>query len=719
MTLLTGPVTTAAAPPVRQRPPHRRAATVCALAQVRWAALAVVLFLLGGSAHLAGAPWPVWWGLYLACCAAGGWEPARAGLSALRGRVLDVDLLMVVAALGAASIGQVFDGALLIVIFASSGALEAVATARTADSVHALLDLAPERATRVRPDGTEDVVDAADLNVGDMMRVRPGERIGADAVLVAGASEVDQATITGEPLAVPRLPGDEVFAGTLNRTGSFTARVHRRPDESMIARIVAMVEEASATRARTQLFIEKVERHYSVGVVVATVALFVVPLLFGGVPEPALLRAMTFMIVASPCAVVLATMPPLLSAIANAGRHGVLVRSAVVMEQLADTTAVAFDKTGTLTEGTPRLAGIHAAPAAGLADDDLLRLAAGAERHSEHPVAAAVLDAARGRGLMIPAAEDFASVPGRGVSATVDGHRVHVGSPGLLDGAPLPPSGAVAARAQVRAAVEAAQAAGHTTVVLTVDGVPAGVLTVADRVRPHAADTVRALAALTGSTPLLLTGDNAGAAGRLAAEVGIRDPHAGLLPTDKVALVRALQRDGRRVLLVGDGVNDAPALAAADVGVAMGRHGSDLALQAADIVLVHDDLTALTNMIALARRARRLVSVNLAMAAAFIATLVAWDLFGHLSLPLGVAGHEGSTILVGLNGLRLLHPRAWHHRRQRNSRRVASKAKPARDPARPRYELRIRTAPTQGGSQTWTEEYPDTGGTSPSPGEHR
>ncbi|HEV7965904.1 MAG TPA: heavy metal translocating P-type ATPase, partial [Actinoplanes sp.] len=541
-------------------------ARLWALTEVRWAAAATVLFAGGGLMQLAGAPASAWWALYLACYLAGGWEPAMAGLRALRNRVLDVDLLMIVAAIGAAGIGQVFDGALLIVIFATSGALEAVATARTADSVRALLDLAPEQAVRVGADGSQTVVDTAQLRVGDVVRIRPGERIGADAIVVEGASDVDQASITGEPLPIAKTPGDEVFAGTLNGTGTMLTRVHHPAGESVVARIVALVEEASATKAKTQLFIEKVEQRYSAGVVVGTLALFTVPLLAGADLQATLLRAMTFMIVASPCAVVLATMPPLLSAIALAGRNGVLVKSAVVMEQLAGTTLVAFDKTGTLTEGAPRVAEIYASP--GVADSGVLRLAAGAEQPSEHPLAAAVLTAARDRHLTVPDATDFSSTPGRGVRALVDGHRVEVGSPVLLDGRPAD---------AVRTAVELAQSGGRTAVVVLVDGVAVGMLALADRIRPSAADCVAALTETTGARPVLLTGDNRGAADRLAAEAGIGDVHAGLLPADKVHRVRALQVQGHRVLLVGDGVNDAPALAAADLGVAMGGHGSDLA----------------------------------------------------------------------------------------------------------------------------------------------
>jgi cation transport ATPase len=361
-----------------------------AVPEVRWACAATGLFLAGLTAQLAGASEWLWWALYLGCYVTGGWEPALAGLQALRRRTLDVDLLMVLAAVGAASIGQVFDGALLIVIFATSGALEAVATRRTKDSVRGLLDLAPDQATILTPQGDERRVNAADLAVGDEILVRPGERIGADGEIVHGTSDVDQATITGEPLPLAKLLGDDVYAGTLNGTGALHVRVTREPSQTLIARIVAMVAEATATKATTQLLIEKIEQRYSVGVVVATLALFVGPLVFGATLEATLLRAMTFMIVASPCAVVLATMPPLLSAISNAGRHGVLIKSAVVMERLGDTTVVAFDKTGTLTEGRPVLTQVRAWPAAGIDDDTVLQLAASAERLSEHPLARAM-----------------------------------------------------------------------------------------------------------------------------------------------------------------------------------------------------------------------------------------------------------------------------------------------------------------------------------------
>ncbi|MFI0927185.1 heavy metal translocating P-type ATPase [Streptomyces sp. NPDC021012] len=623
-----GTARTPAPTPVRTPVPPPHPTRAAALPEVRWAALSALAFLLALPLDLAGAPAWLWGPLYAVCYAAGGWEPGWAGLQALRERSLDVDLLMVVAAIGAAAIGQYLDGGLLIVIFAVSGALEALATRRTADSVRGLLDLAP--ATAVRLTGAaldhEETVEAAALAVGDTVLVRPGERLPADGTVLRGTSDVDQASITGEPLPAPKTAGDPVFAGTLNGSGALRVRVDKDAADSVIARIVALVEEASATKAPTQLFVEKIEQRYSVGVVVATLALFGLPVALGADVTGALLRAMTFMIVASPCAVVLATMPPLLSAIATAGRHGVLVKSAVVMERLGEVDRVALDKTGTLTEGTPQVTAVHG-------DDSVLALAAAAELPSEHPLARAVVAEARARGLEIPEASEFTAEPGRGVRAVVDGREVRVR--------------------------RAAGAHADTAVEVLVDGTPAAVLDLSDRLREGAPEAVAALARLTGTAPALLTGDNAGAAARIAAEAGLADVRAGLLPHEKAEAVREWERAGAKVLLVGDGVNDAPALAAAHTGIAMGRAGSDLALETADAVVVRDELRAIPAVVSLSRRARRLVLQNLVIAGAFITALVTWDLAGHLPLPLGVAGHEGSTVLVGLNGLRLLGESAW------------------------------------------------------------
>jgi cation-transporting P-type ATPase D len=365
--------------------------------------------------------------------------------------------------------------------------------------------------------------------------------------------------------------------------------------------------------------------------------------------QSTLLRAMTFMIVASPCALVLATMPPLLSAIANAGRHGVLVKSAVAMEHLADADVVVLDKTGTLTRGTPEVSSVVSLdePRDG---SDVLELAAGAELYSEHPIGRAIVAAARARGAEVPPARQFTALPGRGVRAEVRGRTVAVLAP---DGQRRLPQ------------VLDMQATGATVVVVSVDGRAVGLLGLNDLIRTDAVESVERLTRMTETAPVLLTGDNASTAAHVAQRVGIREVRADLLPDEKRTHVAGFEQAGRRTLVVGDGVNDAPAMAAAHASIAMGRTGADLSIDTADAVTVRDELTVIPTVLALARRARRIVIANLVIAGSAIVALVTWDLVGELPLPLGVAGHEGSTILVALNGLRLLTDRAWRRAARR------------------------------------------------------
>ncbi|TFC00979.1 cadmium-translocating P-type ATPase [Cryobacterium adonitolivorans] len=604
------------------------------LPEVRWAGLALLLFLVAWPLQLASAPAPVWWTIFLGCYLTGGWEPAWAGITALRNKVLDVDLLMIVAAIAAASIGQVFDGALLIVIFATSGAIEALVTQRTADSVTSLLSLAPEQATRLTRTATGDaldIVDTAALRAGDLILVRPGERIGGDGVVVDGISEVDQAAMTGESVPVRRGPGQDVLSGTVNGTGAMTVRITSPASESVVARMVSLVAEASETKSTRALFVEKVEQRYSLGVVIATVIVFALPLVLGENFRDSLLRAITFMIVASPCAVVLSTMPPLLAAIANAARHGILIKSATVMEAMGRTQLVAFDKTGTLTEGAPVVTGVTPAP--GMESTAVLDLAAAVEQHSEHSLGRAIVRAA---GTDVTPAENFRALPGHGVEGIIAGQLVRV----------------------VQAGDEHADVIG-TVVEVFVDGHLLGTITLEDALRPDAAAAVAHTASITARPVHLLTGDNRRTAADIAQRTGITEVHSRLLPEDKAATVRRLESDGIPVLLVGDGVNDAPALASATIGVAMGRHGSDLALETADAVVIRDDLSTIPGAIELSRKAHRFIVANLVIAGTFIAVLVTWDLISTLPLPLAVAGHEGSTVIVGLNGLRLLRSKAW------------------------------------------------------------
>ncbi|MBP2365292.1 heavy metal translocating P-type ATPase [Pseudonocardia parietis] len=614
-----------------------RAALV--LPEVRWAGASLLAFLAAAGLDLVGAPAPVVVAIYLACYVLGGWEPAVAGLKELARRRLDVDLLMVVAAGAAASIGQWFDGGLLIVIFATSGALESVMTARTRASIDALLDLAPETATLLTADGGERRVRAGELVAGQTVLVRPGERIPGDGRVLDGVSEVDTAGLTGEPVPVRCTAGDDVLAGTVNGTGVLRVRVLRDAADTVVAGVAAQVEQASGTKAHRQLFIEKVEQRYSVLVVAATVALLAVPLLLGMPFEETLLRAIVFMIVASPCAIVLATMPPLLAALAVAGRRGTLVKDVTVLEALAEVDTVVLDKTGTLTTGRPRV--VEVRPLGTRSADEVLATAAAAERGSEHVLGRAVRRHALERGLDLPVATGFEAVPGEGVRAVVAGRTVLVGRPDPATGD------------RVESLVRTMQDGGRTAVVVVVDGEPAGVVGLSDEPRPGAAAALAGLRRVVGD-PEVLTGDAPRPARVLADRLGLPRVRAGLLPAAKVAVVRERQAAGRRVLAAGDGINDAPLLASADVGLVVGEGAGALALEAADGVLTRDPLGSLAPLVELARRARRIARANLAFAAAVIAVLVTWDLVGTLPLVVGVAGHELSTVLVCLNGLRLL-----------------------------------------------------------------
>lgn len=629
-------------PPTR-RPLSQRVRRTCEENLDAVSALsALTFFLIGLALQGLDAPAPAYIASYLLCYIVGGWEPGWAGLTELKNKRLDVDLLMIVAAIAAASIGQWLEGALLIVIFSTSGALETFATRRTEAGVRALMKLAPEEATLLQPDGSEVRVRAQSLAVGHTIVVRPGERVGADGVVVAGSSDVDEASITGESVPVEKRVGEEVFAGTINGSGAMEVRVSRASADSVIARIATMVEEAKEQKAKTQLFIEGIEQRYSIGMVGMTVLLLILPVaLLGWTFEETLLRAMTFMIVASPCAVVLATMPPLLSAIATSTRMGVLVKGGIPMEALAGIDTVAFDKTGTLTEGSPTVTDV--VPRGGHSEADLLGLAAAAEAGSEHPLGRAIVRHARANAVDVAVASDFEALPGRGVRAVVGGATVRIGSRRLLH-----------LEGELESVFATLESAGKAALAVEKDGEIIGVIACADTLRADAANVVRQLRAVGVTKTVLLTGDNHAAADLVASVTGVDEAYAGLLPADKVARVRELQESGRRVLLVGDGVNDAPALAAAELGIAMGGGGTDVALETADAVLVTDRLQRLPEIIELSRRANRVVKQNLVFAAVVIVILVGLDLAGHLPLPLGVVGHEGSTILVALNGLRLL-----------------------------------------------------------------
>ncbi len=606
--------------------------------------------LLGAlaAARLAAPPW-VSTALFVLAYAAGGYFGFVDGVELLlTEREIDVDLLMVVAALGAALVGQPADGAVLLFLFSLSNTLQSYALGRTRRAIASLMDLRPPTATVQTENGWE-TLPVERLRLGDVVMVRPGERFPIDGEVVAGKTEVDQSPITGESVPVFKEPGDKVFAATVNTTGTVEVRVTHLAQESTLAKIVQLVEEAQEAKAKTQRALETFERRYAKFVLGGAALLAVVPPLAFHTPfSPAFYRAMTWLVVASPCALVISTPATILSAIANGARKGVLFKGGAHLERTAALEVVAFDKTGTLTVGEPQVQGVY--PAEGIDENDLLRLVAALEARSEHPIARALTHAARARGLEIPPSADFRAVIGQGVQGTVDGAPLWVGNARMFH------ERAISLPAPLREQASALEAGGQTVVIAyrPAEKRWLGLVAVADTLRPEAAEVVRKLHALGVRHVVMLTGDNEPVAAAIAAKVGVDEFHAELLPKDKVRVLKHLQKQYGAVAMVGDGVNDAPALALADVGIAMGGAGTDVALETADVVLMADNLHHLPYAIGLARKARRVVWQNLTFAMGVIVFLVASAFGAGLTLPWGVVGHEGSTVLVVLNGLRLL-----------------------------------------------------------------
>jgi cobalt/nickel-transporting P-type ATPase D len=602
-----------------------------------------VALVAGAGADLAGGAQWLWAPVYCIGIVVGGWRPAQEGIRALGERRLDVDLLMVVAAVAAVGLGEWRDAGLLIVIFAASGALEEAATARTVRGVRALLIDQPDTAEVLgtgsgEPDRT---VDATALRVGDRVLVRPGGRVPADGVVVDGAAAVDESDLTGESLPASRHPGGAVLAGSTVIEGHLVVEVTVDPAGSVLARLAAAVHEAVEQRPAAQLAIERFGQRYAVVVVVSALAVAAAgPLLGGWETRETVVRTMTFLVVASPCALVLAMMPATLSALATAARQRVLIRGGAVLERLATLDVMAFDKTGTLTVGAPVVTGV--VPAGDRAVDEVLALAAAVERWSEHPVGRAVVAEAARRSLVVPDARQVTATAGFGVQGVVDGHRVAVGGAGLVGQLPSAP-------------------AGETVVGVRVGDDLAGVVHLRDELRPRAACAVACLGRSGVSRVVMLTGDHAEAAGEIARLTGIDTVRSRLLPHDKVSAVRDLAGSASGVGFVGDGVNDAAALASSTVGVSLGQRGTALAVDAADLVILDDDLHRLPDMVGLARRTRRVVRQNLTVALTGIVVLVVLSLTGRLPLVVGVLAHEGSSVLVALNGLRLLGWRPAPH----------------------------------------------------------
>ncbi len=592
---------------------------------------------------------------------AGGAIGLKTALESLREGKIDVDLLMILAALGAAFIDQWHEGAILLFLFSLSNVLQDYAIGRSRNAIRSLFALYPQTAKIRRGDDVIDVeIDA--IRVGDIVLIEPGERVPVDGDVIRGDSSVDESPITGESLPADKSAGDRVFAGSLNKQGILDVRATRLAANSTLSRIIELVEEAQDSKAPTERSLERFEQRYAT-LIILSVALFIVlpPLLGLAEFESNFYRAMVLMTVASPCALVISVPSAIISAIASAARIGVLFKGGASLEQLATVKAFAFDKTGTLTLGEPRVTDITCA--AGVSRHSLVVAAASAEARSEHPLAKAIVAYSVDAGMPLSEPDNFTAIPGKGVRATLDGCVVQVGRVSqLARTAELPHA--------LRQAHVELERAGKTVVAVLRDGVWLGLIALADESRADASALMTALKAV-GVHPFMLTGDNKLVAASIAAEIGIERVYAGLLPEDKVEVVRQMQQEFGAVAMVGDGINDAPAMAQADISIAMGGAGADVALETADAVLMSDQLGRILDAQRLSARARQVVRQNIGFSLAVIAMLTIGVFAVELPLPLGVLGHEGSTVIVVLNGLLslLVLPEI---RRRRSSRNNAS-----------------------------------------------
>jgi Cd2+/Zn2+-exporting ATPase len=592
------------------------------------------------------------WSIALCAAAylAGGFGPTTNALSSLRKGQLNVDLLMILAAIGAAAIGDWIEGVVLLFLFSLSGTLEAFAMYRTTRSIESLIQLRPREALLVRDGVAEDRrVPVESLRIGDVVRVKPGERFAVDGLVSEGETWADEATLTGESEPIHKPPGAMVFSGTINGQGSVLVRMTRAVADTTLERIVHMVQEAQTQKTPTQRFVESWQQPYVMGVIAAAILVFLgARVVHTASWYDAFYHAMVILVAASPCAVVVSAPAVLLSAIARAGRHGILFKGGVHLEALGTVDVIAFDKTGTVTLGKPGVTEVWTP--AGVDQSRLLSLAATVEQRSEHPLGVPVVAEARRRGIVLPEASlaDFQSHTGHGVHARVDGVWVGVGREGLFETheMAIPPE----LGEQARRIRELGQTA---LLVLTVEESLYGVIGVADQIRPEATATMDALKRLGIRKVVILTGDHERVALAIAKLLHADEVRAGLLPDQKVIELRRLSENGGQVAMVGDGVNDAPALAAARVGIAMGGAGTDVALEVADVVLMRDDLRSLPLAVWISRLARQRVRQNMIFAFAMIGVLVIATFF-NLPLWLGVLGHEGSTVVVVFNGLRLL-----------------------------------------------------------------
>ncbi|MGH9253637.1 MAG: heavy metal translocating P-type ATPase [Vicinamibacterales bacterium] len=585
--------------------------------------------------------------LFTAAAVAGGIFPARRAMTAIRSRTLDINTLMVVAVAGALVLGEWLEAATVVCLFAVAQWLELRTMERARQAIRALIDLSPREAL-VRRDGVDSHVLVENIRVGDEILVRPGDKIPLDGVIVAGLSDVNQAPLTGESLPVDKGPGDDVFAGTINGHGALDIRVTRVVRDTRLARIIHLVETAQASRAPVQSFVDRFARIYTPAVLALAILVALVPPTVGGADATTwVYRALVLLVISCPCALVISTPVSIVSALSAAARNGVLVKGGVHLERLAGVRVVAFDKTGTLTRGELRVADVLS-----LSDRpraDLLQLAAGVEVRSEHPVARAIVAHARAEGVDVPPAVRFVSVPGMGAEAEIDGACVSIGNERLFRERGI----AVPAWPEL----DRARQQGNSVVLVGVNGAVTGAVALVDRPRDTARAAIELLREQGVRWVAMLTGDQEETAARVAQELALDEYHAALLPAQKHELVRSLHSRRGAVLMVGDGINDAPALAAADVGIAMGAAGSDVALETADVALMSDELLRVPYAIRLARATLRNVRMNVAISLVLKATFLVMAVLGTATLWMAVLADTGASLIVVGNALRLLRAR--------------------------------------------------------------
>ncbi len=592
--------------------------------------------------------WVVY-GLYALAYVAGGAPAAREAIASLLQKELNIDLLMVLAALAAAGVGEVRDGAILLFLFSLAGTLEHYAMGNTKRSVAALMDLRPDEANRLLASGETERVAVEALAVGERVLVRPGERMPIDGEVVMGAGAVNQAPITGESVPVDKVPGDKVFAGSVNVNALLTVEVTAPAARSTLARMIELVMEAEEKKSPSERFSDWFGQRYTFIVLFGSIAALGAFLLVGIETSEALYKAATLLVVASPCAIVISVPAAVLSAIAAAARQGVLFKGGAALEDFGTATTIAFDKTGTLTVGTLSVAQVEPLTRD---ESEFLSIVATLEAQSDHPLARSIVAYATERGVRQLSATDQAAIVGQGVVASIGGVRYWAGNAALAE------SQAAIMTATVTALLTEAETQGQTPIIVGSGEEVIGVVTLADTVRPEAVEAIQALKDAGVRELVMLTGDTPRVASAIGARLGLAPTQikGGLMPADKVAAVETFAREGN-VVFVGDGVNDAAALATARVGIAMGVAGTDAALEAADVALLSDDLRKLVYTYKLSRQANRIIRQNLYFACSIMAVMVVYTIFGDMPLPLGVIGHEGGTLLVVANGLRLLFMR--------------------------------------------------------------